>query len=67
MHISIDPGFMYIVKGCLLNVDSHFLHQEASIHILGDSFSQFVGEGQLVVLNVGFKAIIAYFVGEMFF
>ena len=56
-----------IVGRCLLDVDTHLLHQETSIHILGDSFSKLVGESQLIVLNVGFKAIIADFVGEMLF
>ena len=68
MHIFINPGFLYVYsKGCLLDAYPHFLHQEASIHILGDSFSKLVGEGQLIVMNVGFKTIIADFVGEMLF
>ena len=46
---------------------SHFPHQETSIHILGDSFSKFVGEGEFIVLYVRLKTIIAYLVGEMLF
>ena len=56
----------FCVEICFLgDVYPHFLHQEAGIHVLGDSFFQFVGEGQLVVLNVGFEAIVAYLIGEM--
>jgi hypothetical protein len=43
------------------------LHQEAGIHVLGDSFSKLIGESQFVVLYVGFETIIAYLVGEMLF
>ena len=38
----------------------HFPHQETSIHILGDSFSKFVGEGEFVVLYVGLKTTEKY-------
>jgi hypothetical protein len=64
----LADSLVFRVEICF-SIDSypHFLHQEASIHVLGNAFSQFVGESQLIMLNVCFEAVIADFVGEMLY
>lgn len=45
--------------------NAHLPHQEAGIHVLCHSFPQFVGEGELIVLDVGFEAVVPDFIGEL--
>ena len=42
--------------GLVGNGNPHFFHQEAGVHILGDTWAQAVGECQFIVCNVCFKA-----------
>ena len=39
--------------------NAHLPHQEAGIHVLCHSFPQLVGEGELVVLDVGFDSSLS--------
>ena len=38
--------------------DSHPLHQEAGIHVLGHAGAQAVGEGERVGRHIGFEATV---------
>lgn len=50
--------------GLVGNDNPHLLHQEAGVHVPGDSGAQAVGEGQLVVGDVCLEAVVADVVGE---
>lgn len=52
------------VVGISRQRQSPFFHQEAGVHILGDTWAQAVGECQFIVCNVCFEAIVADVIGE---